>query len=243
MNKLLTTSNQRYWHTEASVRDEWVRRAAAKFPAGSRVLDAGAGSSKYRPFFSHCRYETQDFCQYEGTLVEYLQPIDHVCDIENIPLPDACMDAIVCTEVIEHVVDPPRVLKELGRLLKPGGTLLLTSPMISHLHMEPYHYFGGFTHYWYRHWLPKLGYEIESITPVGGPGRSCATFILAFYQQWSATEKKTGGWRRVVSWPFRMIARVFALYLMPRLLPQFDGWLGNDVICSGYMVIATRAKA
>ena len=66
----------------------------------------GAGASKYRPYFSHCRYETQDFCQYQGDLVKYLEPIYYVCEITTIPLPAQSLDAILCTEVIEHVIDP-----------------------------------------------------------------------------------------------------------------------------------------
>lgn len=240
MNHLMTDKMERFWHADAVFRDEWVERQARQLPAGSRVLDAGAGASKYRPFFAHCRYETQDFCQYQGSTVLYTEPIDHVCEITAIPLPDACLDAVLCTEVIEHVVDPPRVLRELARLLKPGGKLYLTSPLISHLHMEPYHFFGGFTPYWYQHWLPLTGFGIESITPVGGPGRTVANLGMSFYLRWSAKEKRTGGWQRLVSWPFRMVARMVFLWLFPWLLPRFDPWLGNDVVCSEYLVVAIR---
>jgi SAM-dependent methyltransferase len=240
VDKIVTTARERCWFPEAFARDSWVKEHADQLPAGSRVLDAGAGASKYRSFFGHCEYRTQDFCQYQGDLVKYEQPIDYVCDITAIPLPDASLDAILCTEVIEHVIDPVAVLGEFSRLLKPGGRLLLTAPLISHLHMEPYHYFGGFTHFWYRHWLPEKGFKVESITPVGGPGRSCSYFGQAFYLAWMAAERRSQPPTRWISRLLRIPVMPLVFYFLPWLLPRFDRWLGNDVICSNYMVTATR---
>ncbi len=240
MDRLVVTAKDRFWHPDIFVRDQWVQAEAAKLAPGSKVLDAGAGASKYRPFFAHCEYRTQDFCLYQGPLVKYLQPIDYVCDIAAIPLPDQSLDAILCTEVIEHVANPMTVLDEFRRLLKPGGKLLLTSPLLSHLHMEPYHYYGGFTHYWYRHWLPKKGFQLDSVTPVGGPGRTCVVFGQAFYLMWSAAEKKLGWGRRLGSRLFRAPGWFLLYYLLPWVLPKFDRWLGQQLICSSYLVAATR---
>ncbi len=240
MDKLVTTPRERLWNLEALARDRWIQQQAAQLAPGSRVLDAGAGASKYRPMFKHCRYETQDFCQYQGELVKYLQPIDYVCDITAIPLPDASLDAIVCTEVIEHVLDPLAVLHEFARLLKPGGRLLLTAPFLSSLHMEPYHYFGGFTHYWYRHWLPAKGFKVDSITPVGGPGRVCDVFIRLFYFAWADAERRAHPVARWISRCVRALAWPWVHYLLPWLLPKFDPLLGNHGVCCDYMVAATR---
>ena len=180
------------------------------------MLDAGAGASKYRQAFAHCRYETQDFCQYQGKLVNYLQPIDYVCEITKIPLADRSLDAVLCTEVLEHVVDPMAVLAEFQRLLKPGGLLLLTAPHSTQLHMEPYHYYGGFTHYWYRHWLPKFGFEVRSITPQGGPGRAAVSFMqgilhelanVGIYSQRNAARAVVWG-QNVAKNPFSLPVRL-----------------------------------
>jgi len=240
MDKLVTTRGEKFWCPDALARDEFIKAQAETLPPGSRVLDAGAGASKYRPFFAHCRYETQDFCQYNGSLVKYLQPIDYVCDISRIPLADGCLDAIVCTEVLEHVLDPLAVLDEFARLLKPDGKLFLTAPLLSYLHMEPYHYYGGFTCYWYAHWLPLKGFTVESTTAVGGPGRSAVIFGQAFYTAWASAEKKLSVSARLVSKLFRAVAKIPLHYVLPRVLPRFDSWLGNHEICTGYLVVASR---
>ena len=240
MDKLVETKSERFWNTDAWQRDQWVKSEAAKLPPGSRVLDAGAGASKYRPFFSHCRYETQDFCQYQGPLVKYLQPIDHVSDIAHIPLPDASFDAILCTEVFEHVVDPMAVLAEFARLLKPGGKLFLTAPLGSALHMEPHHYYGGFTPYWYRHWLPKNGFAVDSILPQGGPGRLAACYLQEFYRSWRTWEQTLGGVKKLISLAGRMAVKIPVHYLLPWTFAKFDPHLDCVHACVGFMVVATR---
>lgn len=243
MDKLVETRKERFWNPEAWRRDLWVRHHAQKLPPGSRVLDAGAGASKYRPFFTHCRYETQDFCQYQGPLVRYLQPVDHVCDITRIPVSDSAFDAVVCTEVLEHVTDPMAVLREFGRILKPGGMLLLTAPQASQVHMEPFHFYGGFTHYWYRHWLPICGFEIDSIEVQGGPGRVAWGAIQTYYMNWRALEKKLKGPRRLLSFLARMSVKIPIHYMLPWVLPHFDNYFDQTRVCLGLMVVATRKSS
>lgn len=152
----------------ADARDEWVADRARSVVAGSRVLDVGAGTAPYRNLFAHCRYETQDFSRYQG----YQGPegqygrIDYVSDITSIPVPDASFDVVLCTEVLEHVPRPIEALKEMVRVAKPGGRLLLTAPLGSGLHQEPYHFYGGYTDHWYRKFLTEFNCEIISIEPI-----------------------------------------------------------------------------
>ena len=240
MDKLVETGKERFWCREAWQRDEWIKAEAAKLPAGSRVLDAGAGASKYRPFFGHCDYKTQDFCEYKGPLVSYLQPIDYVCDITKIPLPNASLDAILCTEVLEHVLDPMAVLEEFARLLKPEGRLLLSAPHGTALHMAPYHFYGGFTHFWYRHWLPQRGFDVDSIVPQGGPGRAAVCYLHSFYFSWRTAEQGLPRIKRMLSLPFRMLAKVSFFYALNWLLPKFDPYLDCYENCVGLMVRATK---
>lgn len=47
---------------------------------------------------------------------------------ENVPLRDDCLDLVLLLEVLEHVIDPEVVLKEISRILKPNGILFLTVP-------------------------------------------------------------------------------------------------------------------
>lgn len=115
-------------------RDRWVLEQARAVAPGSRILDVGAGSGPYRHLFDHCAYRAHDFGQESST--EYTD-LDFVSDILSIPAPDGAFDALLCTEVLEHVPQPIAALGEMHRLLRPGGTLLLTAPLGSVLHQEP----------------------------------------------------------------------------------------------------------
>ena len=62
---------------------------------------------------------------------------DIVADVEAVPCRDACADAVVCTELLEHVLRPGQVLHECARLLKPGGRLILSMPFLVRVHPDP----------------------------------------------------------------------------------------------------------
>ena len=156
-------------NVNARTRDVWIQQALANLPPGARILDVGAGEQPYRAFCSHLVYVSQDFCHYDGAgNGEGLQPgawntkeTDLVSDITDIPAPAGSFDAILCSEVLEHVPEPTKAFDEFARLLKPGGPLLLTAPFAPIVHMAPYHYCTGFSRYWYEYHLALRGFTIK----------------------------------------------------------------------------------
>jgi ubiquinone/menaquinone biosynthesis C-methylase UbiE len=152
-------------------RDKWIINKANNIKAGSKVIDIGAGTCPYKSLFNHCDYYAHDFKKYSGEKLggtkDYAD-IDIVSDIESIPVNDESFDVVICTEVLEHVPEPIKALKEMSRILKKGGTILITAPLGSGLHQLPYHYYGGYTPEWYKKFLIESGIEIQEITPNGG---------------------------------------------------------------------------
>ncbi|WP_458011147.1 methyltransferase domain-containing protein [Candidatus Solincola sp.] len=97
---------------------------------GRRVLDVGCGTGGNFPFLS--RYGEVEGCDYSEEAVRFcrlrgIAPVREA-SIYDLPYPDASFDLVTCLDVLEHLrLDLP-ALRELERVLKPGGHLLLTIP-------------------------------------------------------------------------------------------------------------------
>jgi SAM-dependent methyltransferase len=158
-----------------SARDQWVIHQLSKLKNGGRILDAGAGEQQYRKYCENLIYVSQDFCEYAGVGDGTgLQPaewdtskINIISDIVDIPEENESFDAVLCTEVFEHIKNPARALSEFYRLLKPGGVLILTAPFCSLTHFAPYHFYTGFNRYFYDEVMANCGFEDIDVAPNG----------------------------------------------------------------------------
>jgi SAM-dependent methyltransferase len=137
---------------------DFVARAARATPAGARVVDVGAGDAPYSELFAHTEYTAIDWenSPHEG------DDVDLVASAEVLPVPDGAFDAVLFTQVLEHVPEPGRVLRELHRILKPGGCLYLTAPLAWELHELPHDYYR-YTPAGLNHLLTTAGFEAVTI--------------------------------------------------------------------------------
>jgi SAM-dependent methyltransferase len=149
-------------------RKRWLEHTLAQVPAGRRILDAGAGELQFKEYCSHLDYVSQDFGAYDGAgdgsalqMQSWDQSkVDIVCDITSIPEPDASFDAVMCVEVLEHLPAPVDALRELVRLLRVDGTIILTAPFCALTHFSPYFFQTGFSRNFYQYWLSQFGCEV-----------------------------------------------------------------------------------
>jgi SAM-dependent methyltransferase len=136
-----------------------VADMAASLPPGSLVLDAGAGDCRYSRHYGVHRYESCDFAQVGGKTYGTLT---HVCDIRAIPVEEGRYDAVLCTQVLAHIPDPAACLRELRRVLRPGGMLWLTAPLFFQENEPPYDFYR-FTQHGLRHLLREAGLEEQRL--------------------------------------------------------------------------------
>ena len=226
-------------------RDSWIKRQAALIPAGSVVLDAGAGSCPYRDFFSHCEYSTQDFTNLQGEQLSGGQygEIDYVCDISSIPLGNGSFDVVLCSEVLEHVADPAAVVQEFARILKPGGKLMLTAPLGSGIHQAPYHYYGGYTPFWYEKYLAKAGFDHISIKSNAGSLQACAQESMRFIQLSRPFKLGMPLWAELLWLPIWLMLLPFMAILAPLYSYMLRSYDKNRNFTVGYHIIAYLAGA
>jgi SAM-dependent methyltransferase len=215
-------------------RVRWVEAELALLPTASTLLDAGCGGQQYRIFCEHLNYKAQDFGQYEADLTAGFTSnlggdsgyqygaLDYVGDIWKINAEDASFDAILCTEVFEHIPYPNETIIEFSRLMKPGGTLILTLPSNCLRHMDPYFFYSGFSNRYLEKFLGESGFEIEKLEPVGD------------YYSWLAVEIA----RSMNNHGF--IAKVFLAPALVWFMRKPKTQLSVNSLCMGYHVRAKK---
>ena len=102
----------------------------------ARTLDIGAQNGPYPAFFPN--RVALDLRPGRGVQI--------LGDAQALGLADGTFDVVLCTEVLEHLPEPQRAVDEMFRVLKPGGTLLLTTRFLFPIHDAPHDYFR-FTKY------------------------------------------------------------------------------------------------
>jgi SAM-dependent methyltransferase len=99
--------------------------------APARILDIGCGDMPYYPVFAGVAGE------YVGTDIEPGPNVRYVCPVEQLDIPDASFDVVLCTQVLEHSRDPAQALREITRVLRPGGHTFVTTHGIWPFHPYP----------------------------------------------------------------------------------------------------------
>jgi len=123
-----------------------------------RILDIGGGLGPYREYLSHTSYFSLE-------INPALSP-DIVGSALALPVRSGATDSVLCNEVLEHLPDPAGAVREIHRVLEPGGRVYVTVPFLWCLHYEPHDYFR-FTGHALRTIFEGAGFRVLRIEPVG----------------------------------------------------------------------------
>jgi SAM-dependent methyltransferase len=89
-------------------------------------------------------------------------------EADPLPYPDGHFQAVFAKDILEHLREPRRVLGEAGRVLQPGGRLVVSVPMAyPHVVWDDYTHVRGFTRLAVRTILEDAGFEVQRIVPMG----------------------------------------------------------------------------
>ncbi len=128
--------------------------------AGVRCLDVGCGDRPYAHLFQSGSYTGVDVKD-SGRPLSMKLP-DQFYDGNTLPFSNDSFDLVLSTQVLEHVPNPCDFLKEVARVCKPEGIVVISLPFVYPEHEEPHDFFR-FTQYGIEELLSKAGLTVEAI--------------------------------------------------------------------------------
>lgn len=193
-----------------------------------RVLDVGGKKVRKRGRF---RPDAAPASSWEYLNLDAESEPDIVAPAEAIPVEDGRFDAVMLSEVLEHLPDPAAVLAEVGRVLGPGGCVVATMPFLFPVHGDPDDY---------QRWTPSklrtefaaAGLRVDEVTPMGSVA---AVVFDLWWISWSAyvQRKLPVVLHRFAAAPFLLLKPLVAL-LDPRLSHM------RERINTGYLIVARK---
>lgn len=146
---------------------EILKKVLPKYCKG-RTVDVGAGRSKYKGLISKfCdSYTSVDNASSAYQFDKKSEGPDVVSDVLDMPFKNDEFDTAICTEVLEHVEDPFKLMEELARILKHGGYAIIASCWVAPYHSEPKDYWR-FSEDGYRVLCKRSNFKIIEIYQAG----------------------------------------------------------------------------
>jgi 2-polyprenyl-3-methyl-5-hydroxy-6-metoxy-1,4-benzoquinol methylase len=130
--------------------------------ASGKLLDAGCGTMPFKASLANLVDE------YHSLDIERKVPeVDFIGNLQDMKgVADESYDVVLCTEVLEHVPQPDKLIAEVWRALKSRGKFILSVPHLSRLHDEPFDYYR-FTKHGLQFLLEQNGFSVLEIVPTG----------------------------------------------------------------------------
>jgi SAM-dependent methyltransferase len=152
-----------------------LRRFVRSLGRAERALDLGCGDGRLTAELDVAELTAADVSRVALDRARSRLPdATRLVELEPdapLPLEDGAFDLVLCAETIEHVRDVQLLLSEVRRVLRPGGTLALTTPAHRMIGRRPHPlspHLRFFTRRSLRELLGELGFEVGSIDRRGG---------------------------------------------------------------------------
>jgi SAM-dependent methyltransferase len=197
-----------------------IRETASKLQPGKILLDVGGRGKPYAAYFRD---------RVDWHFVVDIEPgasVDVVADARLLPIADCSADVVLCTQVIEHIPEPVPVLHEILRVLRPGGTLILSVPAIYPQHGSP----GDYWRYMPQGlaWLLRDFRKLEIQSEAGTVGSLFLVLNMYLFTL-------TGPWPRI-----RQVAKLCVCPVINLIGRAASAIYRGNQFASNYFVVATR---
>jgi SAM-dependent methyltransferase len=146
------------WHEQPG----YFRDVTRHFPPATKLLDLGCGSAWMAEHYSD--YTGVDASpEAVAAAAAKGRTIQQASLDEPLPFEDAQFEGVVLKDVLEHVADPVAVVREVRRVLKPGGRVFASSPDAQRWVWDDYTHRRPFTRKGFRLLFRDQGFEVERV--------------------------------------------------------------------------------
>lgn len=220
----MPNNNVYWWDPDKLIKDIlWDDLIEASRFARGKLLDVGCGNKPYMSIF-YPRVKEYIGIDNKGFKADIRQ------DFMKFSLEDSSFNTVLCTQVIEHVPEPSSLLERISELLKAGGYLILTAPLVGSLHEEPTDFYR-FTEYSLKNLLKRNNFKVVYMKTEGNWLSSIA-FLTCFYLEGTLN-------RYFLKYPKR--ASIMIIQLLFFLLSQLPDRLTKSKKCPmNYIVVARK---
>jgi len=194
-----------------------AKQAIKNVPPGSLILNLASGIKTIRKDVVNV-----DLFPYPNVQV--------VADIHNLPFKDNSADAVICESSLEHLKNPEKAVKEMRRVLKPGGLLYISAPFIVGFHASPDDF--------YRWTLPGLKEFLKDFQErESGVGWGPTYALTSILREWLAI---------VLSFNINFLYQILSLFFMVVFAPLnlldyiFSRFKSAKNIAYGFYFIGTK---
>jgi SAM-dependent methyltransferase len=206
-------------------RRELLRAVKALAPEiGGRVLDIGCGSRPYESLVAAREYIGLELDTPENRRTK---KADFFYDGYTLPFPDGSFDAVICNQVLEHVFEPDAFVREIARVLRGDGRLLLTVPFVWDEHEQPRDY-GRYSSFGLAALLSRNGLRVLRQEKTAGDVKALFQLINAYLYKVTVTHSTYLNlvFALLLMAPFNLVGTVLA-WILPR---NADLFLDNVVL-------------
>ena len=186
----------------------WLKEILAAQPPSTLnfVVEVGVGNGQHAALVRrHSRH------YFSLDRERRLRALDVIGDAERLPFASGRVSLVVITEVLEHLQNPVEALREISRVLQPGGIVIMSTPFLHGIHEEPSDYWR-FTEYGLELMLQKSGLEFEELRRRGWLLSACSAMVwyaLLSSSSWIRQNSPLGWLWAPVHWAIEQLSQVW----------------------------------